>query len=50
MASNLKGITTIDDVIGREILDSRDPPTIEVEVLLMGLARESRIVARSHPQ
>jgi len=36
MASNLNGITTIEDVIGREILDSRGNPTIEVEVLLMG--------------
>ncbi|HVB24323.1 MAG TPA: phosphopyruvate hydratase [Ktedonobacteraceae bacterium] len=29
-------MTTIEDVIGREILDSRGNPTIEVEVLLMG--------------
>ncbi len=36
MASNLNGITTIEDVIGREILDSRGNPTVEVEVLLMG--------------
>ena len=36
MASNLGGITTIEDVIGREILDSRGNPTVEVEVLLMG--------------
>lgn len=36
MASDLNGITTIEDVIGREILDSRGNPTIEVEVLLMG--------------
>lgn len=36
MASNLNGITTIEDVIGREILDSRGNPTVEVEVVLMG--------------
>ena len=36
MASNLSAITTIEDVIGREILDSRGNPTVEVEVLLMG--------------
>ncbi len=36
MASNLNGITVIEDVIGREILDSRGNPTVEVEVLLMG--------------
>src|SRR5579859_2346979 len=36
MASDLNGITTIEDVIGREILDSRGNPTIEVEVLLLG--------------
>src|SRR5579872_7370407 len=36
MASNLSGITVIEDVIGREILDSRGNPTVEVEVLLMG--------------
>src|SRR5579863_3223450 len=36
MASNLSGITIIEDVIGREILDSRGNPTVEVEVLLMG--------------
>ena len=36
MASNLDGITVIEDVIGREILDSRGNPTVEVEVLLMG--------------
>ena len=36
MASNISEITTIEDVIAREILDSRGNPTIEVEVLLMG--------------
>src|ERR1017187_808166 len=36
MASNLSEITTIEDIIGREILDSRGNPTVEVEVLLMG--------------
>ncbi|MHB8598023.1 MAG: phosphopyruvate hydratase [Ktedonobacteraceae bacterium] len=29
-------MTTIEDVIGREILDSRGNPTVEVEVVLMG--------------
>jgi enolase 1/2/3 len=36
MASNLSEVTTIEDIIGREILDSRGNPTVEVEVLLMG--------------
>lgn len=36
MSSNVSGITTIEDVLAREILDSRGNPTIEVEVLLMG--------------
>src|SRR5579885_2042000 len=36
MPNNVNGITTIEDVIAREILDSRGNPTIEVEVLLMG--------------
>src|SRR5712691_6509763 len=36
MPANTNGITTIEDVIAREILDSRGNPTIEVEVLLMG--------------
>jgi enolase len=39
MATNINGLTTIEDVIAREILDSRGNPTIEVEVLLMGGAR-----------
>jgi enolase len=34
--NNIDGITTIEDVIAREILDSRGNPTIEVEVLLLG--------------
>ncbi len=34
--NNITGITTIEDVIAREILDSRGNPTIEVEVLLLG--------------
>ncbi len=29
-------LTTIEDVIAREILDSRGNPTIEVEVMLIG--------------
>jgi enolase len=36
MPDNVNGITTIEDVAAREILDSRGNPTIEVEVLLMG--------------
>src|SRR2546429_4466705 len=36
MPNNMDGISTIEDVIAREILDSRGNPTIEVEVLLMG--------------
>src|SRR5579859_6703311 len=36
MQNNMNGLTTIEDVIAREILDSRGNPTIEVEVLLMG--------------
>ncbi len=36
MPSNIHGITVIEDVVAREILDSRGNPTIEVEVLLMG--------------
>ena len=36
MPNNIHGITVIEDVVAREILDSRGNPTIEVEVLLMG--------------
>src|SRR5260370_5263118 len=36
MANSVDGISTIEEVIAREILDSRGNPTIEVEVLLMG--------------
>jgi enolase len=36
MPHNVNGITTIEEVIAREILDSRGNPTIEVEILLMG--------------
>jgi len=36
MSNNINGITTIEDVIAREILDSRGNPTVQVEVLLMG--------------
>jgi enolase len=35
MPTNINGLTTIEDVIAREILDSRGNPTIEVEVILM---------------
>ena len=36
MPNTINGTTTIEDVVAREILDSRGNPTIEVEVLLMG--------------
>ena len=36
MPTNINGMTIIEDVIAREILDSRGNPTIEVEVILMG--------------
>ncbi|HEY6411260.1 MAG TPA: phosphopyruvate hydratase [Ktedonobacteraceae bacterium] len=36
MPKTINGTTIIEDVIAREILDSRGNPTIEVEVLLMG--------------
>ncbi|HLZ80844.1 MAG TPA: phosphopyruvate hydratase, partial [Ktedonobacteraceae bacterium] len=36
MPGTLSGTTIIEDVIAREILDSRGNPTIEVEILLMG--------------
>jgi enolase len=36
MSYNVDEFTTIEDVVAREILDSRGNPTIEVEVLLMG--------------
>ena len=36
MPNTVDGTTIIEDVIAREILDSRGNPTIEVEVLLMG--------------
>ena len=36
MPNTVNGTTIIEDVIAREILDSRGNPTIEVEVLLMG--------------
>jgi enolase len=36
MPNALHGMTIIEDVVAREILDSRGNPTIEVEVLLMG--------------
>ena len=36
MPNHIQGMTIIEDVIAREILDSRGNPTIEVEVLLMG--------------
>src|SRR5215471_2370165 len=35
MPNSVDGISTIEDVIAREILDSRGNPTIEVEVLLI---------------
>src|SRR3981081_3698922 len=36
MPTNINGMTIIEDVIEREIPDSRGNPTIEVEVILMG--------------
>src|SRR6266480_7692011 len=36
MPNSVDGISTIEDVVAREILDSRGNPTIEVEVVLMG--------------
>ncbi len=36
MPNNVNGMTTIEDVGAREILDSRGNPTIEVEILLVG--------------
>src|SRR5713226_3105564 len=36
MPTSINGMTTIEDVIARGILDSRGNPTIEVEVLLLG--------------
>jgi enolase len=39
MSNNIEDLTTIEEVIAREILDSRGNPTVQVEVLLMGGAR-----------
>ena len=36
MFNSVNRITTIEDVVAREILDSRGNPTIEVEVSLIG--------------
>src|SRR5207248_3577991 len=36
MLDNINELTTIEDIVAHEILDSRGNPTIEVEVLLMG--------------
>lgn len=36
MQDNLNGMSIIEDVLAREILDSRGNPTVEVEVLLLG--------------
>src|SRR5438874_10186490 len=36
MPNDINGMTTIEDVGAREILDSRGNPTIEVEMLLVG--------------
>jgi enolase len=36
MPVNINELTAIEDIVAREILDSRGNPTIEVEVLLMG--------------
>jgi len=39
MSDNMSGSTTIEEVVAREILDSRGNPTVEVEVLLVGGSR-----------
>src|SRR2546428_13536464 len=39
MPVNLNEIVAIEDIVAREILDSRGNPTIEVEVLLLGRER-----------
>src|SRR2546428_4996186 len=39
MPNDINGMTTIEDVGAREILDSRGNPTVEVEVLLIGRER-----------
>ncbi len=36
MPGPINGVTTIEDVLAREVLDSRGNPTIEVEVMLLG--------------
>src|SRR5258708_7168306 len=36
MPHNTSDVTTIEEILAREILDSRGNPTIQVEVLLMG--------------
>ncbi len=43
MPNSITGITTIEDVIAREILDSRGSPTVEVEVVL--ISGESGVAA-----
>ncbi len=44
MSNNTSDTTTIEEVMAREILDSRGNPTVQVEVLLMGGARGSAAV------
>jgi enolase len=39
MSDNVSGNTIIEEVVAREILDSRGNPTLEVEVLLLGGSR-----------
>src|SRR5437763_2311446 len=36
MPNNMDGMTLIEEVMAREILDSRGNPTVEVEILLLG--------------
>src|SRR5271167_69903 len=36
MSNNVNEVMTIEDVVAREILDSRGNPTVEVEVMLVG--------------
>ena len=41
-------MTSIVDIIGREILDSRGNPTVEVDVMPRALARRSRSLFAAH--
>ena len=45
-----KTMSYIEDVIAREVLDSRGNPTVEVEVLLADGSEGRAIVPSGHPQ